>query len=185
MDNELFALFEADGVRVDGVNRLQVASLRYFASHENFSAQVRQIAGRELPQPLTVSPPGGTHDLRCVLAWRSPSETLLLSDDAGVFAEFKQRLGQAPDGCLVDQTGGFSVIRLHGSKIGELMRRLGSDKSIPAPGEARTSRLADIQVLTLCLQPQTLLLIVERVYLGHLLGWIDKTLADFSTAPLA
>ena len=41
-----------------------------------------------------------------------------------------------------------------------------------------SSRLADLQVMTLCVQPGTLILLVERVYLAHLLDWMRTTAVD-------
>jgi sarcosine oxidase gamma subunit len=79
---------------------------------------------------------------------------------------------------MVDQTGGLCAVRVSGSRAGDMLLRLGSSASSPAVGEARSSRLADLQVLALCVQPGTLILLVERVYLAHLLGWMSATAAD-------
>ena len=57
--------------------------------------------------------------------------------------------------------------------------RLGSTDAIPALGEARTSRLAELSVMSLCTRPGEILLLVERVYVRHLIGWIRETVADF------
>jgi hypothetical protein len=79
---------------------------------------------------------------------------------------------------MVNQTGGFCAIRVRGRKAGDLLRRLGAGASIPGLGEARSSRLADLPVLALCVFSDTLILLVERVYIAHLHGWISKTAAD-------
>jgi len=173
------ALLQAEGIRVEVLPGLYAASLRFFEPHGDFGASVRQIAGRELPKPLQASSSPGA-GLRSVLAWRSPTETLLLSDDAGTFAEYRERLAGAAGGCLVDQTGGFSVLRVRGSKTRDLMQRLGSEDSIPGEGAALAGRLAELHVLTLCVETGTLLLVVERSFLGHLLHWIEITIADWT-----
>jgi len=180
------ASLQAEGIRVEVLPGVYVASLRYFEPHGDFSALVRQIAGRELPQPLQASSSGGMTGmsgmpgLRCVLAWRSPTETLLLSDDAGTFAKYREGLAGAADGCLVDQTGGFRVLRVRGPKTHDLLQRLGSEDSIPGEGAALAGRLAELHVLTLCVETGTLLLVVERSFLGHLLHWIEITIADWT-----
>jgi sarcosine oxidase gamma subunit len=174
----LFAPLQTDGLTVEQIPALQAASLRYFEPHGSFTTRVRQIAGLDIPKPLAAASLAGG-GLGCVLAWRSPTDTLLLSDDAGIFEGFRSGLAGFTDGCMVDQTGGLIGIRVQGAKSHELMQRLGSDDSIARPGEALTGRFAELQVLTLCFEPGTLLLVVDRVYLRHLLGWIEATVADF------
>jgi sarcosine oxidase gamma subunit len=178
---ELFAAIEVKGLTVDGIRGMRVASLRYFDPAGNFADAAMGLIGRPLPQPLradsaTLVYQGG--DAKFILAWRSPTETLLLSADRDAFAHLKDSLASVPDGCMVDQTGGLCALRVSGSKAGDVLLRLGSSASIPVVGEARSSRLADLQVLTLCVQPDTLILLVERVYLAHLLGWMSTTAAD-------
>jgi hypothetical protein len=56
--------------------------------------------------------------------------------------------------------------------------RLGAATVIPNLGEARSGRLAELQVLTACVSPKEYLLLVERVYLNHLLEWMTATAAD-------
>jgi sarcosine oxidase gamma subunit len=190
---ELFAAIEVKGLTVDGIRGMHVASLRYFNPAGNFAGAVRERIGRALPQPLRAdaatlgSTALGSTTListiqggnsKFILAWRSPTETLLLSEDRDAFAHLKESLASVPDGCMVDQTGGLCPVRVSGSRAGDMLLRLGSGASIPAAGEARSSRLADLQVMTLCVQPGTLILLVERVYLAHLLGWMSTTAAD-------
>jgi hypothetical protein len=80
---------------------------------------------------------------------------------------------------MVVQTGGIRVLRVAGSRARDLLLRLGSAQAIPALGEARTGRLAELQVLTACVQAGEYLLLVERVYANHLLEWVRATVADF------
>ena len=200
MDNsqELFAPIEVKGLSVEGIRGMHVASLRYFDPAGNFAGAVRERIGKALPRPLradsatlgstvlgsTTHVPA-THvptiqggDSKFILAWRSPTETLLLSADRGAFTHLQESLASVPDGCMVDQTGGLCAVRVSGSRAGDMLLRLGSGASIPAVGEARSSRLADLQALTLCVQPGTLILLVERVYLAHLLDWMRTTAVD-------
>ena len=87
-------------------------------------------------------------------------------------------LAAAADGCMVNQTGGILVLRARGDKTGDLLLRLGSATAIAGVGEARSGRLAELQVLTVCVQPAEYLLLVERVYANHLVDWIAATVAD-------
>lgn len=157
----------------------RAASLRYLDPTGEFADRVRTHLGAPLPAPLRALaiPRGGAGEL--ILAWRSPTETLLLCAGAA-FAQFETQLAGAADGCMVDQSGGLWAVRVRGRRIGELLLRLGSTASTPNPGESRTSRLAELSVLALCVRAGEVLLLVERTYAEHLLGWIRETVADFS-----
>ena len=132
-----------------------------------------------MPQPLRAaafdSPRLATHG---ILAWRSPTETLLLGDGPAAFIELAQRLASMTDGCMVDQSGGFCAIRVQGRKGGELLQRLGAETAIPGLGEARVGRLAEVTVLTAAVRSGELLLLIERVYAEHLQEWLRATVKD-------
>ena len=74
---------------------------------------------------------------------------------------------------------GVRAWQLAGARARDVLERIGSAGSIPAPGEARTGRLAELPVLSLSVREGEFLLLVERVYSEHLLGWISETAADF------
>jgi len=171
---------EIEGLSVVEEPEFLLASLRYFDLAERFVAAVRGVVGWPLPEPLRAHQ--GEHAASgapFILAWRSPTETLLLTRDAAAFAELGRRLAAEVDGCMVDQTGGISVLRVRGLKAGELLLRLGAASAIPGVGEARSGRLAELSVLTACVAAGEFLLLVERVYANHLLGWIGATAEDF------
>jgi heterotetrameric sarcosine oxidase gamma subunit len=173
-------IVEIDGLSVSADRDVQVASLRYFDSAGSFAAAVREIVGRALPEPLrAIEVEHATNEAHFIFAWRSPTETLLLCEDRAAFAELEQRLAAAVDGCMVDQTGGVSVLRVQGVRAGDLLSRLGAATAVPDLGEARSARLAELHVLTVCVQAGQFLLLVERVYADHLIGWIRATAADF------
>jgi len=170
---------EIDGLSVSADRDIQTASLRYFHHAGGFAAVVREAVGRELPEPLRAFQVGNaSQGSYVILAWRSPTETLLLSNDRAAFDELERQLAAAPDGCMVNQTGGIRVFRVRGEKAGDLFLRLGAATAIPNLGEARSGRLAELQVLTACLLSGEYLLLVERVYANHLLEWIGATAAD-------
>jgi sarcosine oxidase gamma subunit len=174
----------ADGLTVRWDHGLIVASLRYFDAGP-FAAEVGEVLGGPLPAPLRahrrlLAPESaGTAGSELVLAWRSPTETLLLTADAGCLTAVGGFAAARSDGCLVDQTGGILALVVGGARAPDLLLRLGSTDAIPALGEARTTRLAELSVTSLCTRPNQVMLLVERVYARHLFGWIRETVADF------
>ena len=159
--------------------RLAVASLRYVVPTGEFAVAVRDHCGCALPGSQRVLASVGGD----LLAWRSPTETLLLGMGQADFAGLAARTAGMPDGCLVDQTGGVTAIVLGPGAgtpgVAELMSRLGG--RAPAVGESRVCRLADLTVAALCMNPGETWLLVERVYAPHLRGWITATLQDDET----
>jgi sarcosine oxidase gamma subunit len=101
-----------------------------------------------------------------------------LTTDPGPVAVVSAFAADRSDGCLVDQTGGILTLLVAGDRAPDLLSRLGSVDSIPALGEARTSRLAELSVMSLCTRPGEIMLLVERVYARHLFGWIRETVAE-------
>ena len=64
------------------------------------------------------------------------------------------------------------MLRAHGEGIPGLFARIGGQGTLPALGEARSSRLAEVPVLAIRVHPGEVLLIVDRVYAEHLKAWI-------------
>jgi sarcosine oxidase gamma subunit len=175
---------EASGVETSGLSvqlqrELKVASLRYFDAAGPFAAAVCEGLGGPLPEPLrAVRHPRGDARRELILAWRSPTETLLMTADDAAFAAIEDAAQTSAAGCMVDQTGGLWPWRMTGARSRDVLLRLGSTASIPALGEARMSRVAELPVMALCASEGELLLVVERVYSDHLLGWITETARD-------
>jgi heterotetrameric sarcosine oxidase gamma subunit len=162
-------------VRVDVA--LQVATLRYFAPDGEFVEAVHEVTGLALPQTqhaLTAS------DGQLILAWRSPTETLCLAGNPARLAQIAARLGGLADGYFVNLSGGLTIVRVSGARLRELLCRLGGTGSIPGPGEARRSRMADVPVMAVSLTAGETLLVVDRAYGEHLIGWIRETVLDFA-----
>jgi sarcosine oxidase gamma subunit len=176
--------FSADDLSVRWDHGLSVASLRYFDPAGPFAAEVGEVLGGPLPAPLRAerrvlaTEGAGTAGSDLVVAWRSPTETLLVTADAGCLSKVGRFAANCSDGCLVDQTGGILTLVVAGARAPDLLLRLGSIDAIPALGEARTSRMAELSVMSLCTRPGEILLLVERVYARHLFGWIRETVAD-------
>ena len=184
MDEQATAPIEAGGLAVGMELDYQIASLRYFNSAGAFAAGVREIIGQTLAQPLRAHT-GEAASKRApfVLFWRSPTENLFLTRDAVLFAELQKRLAAEVDGCMVEQTGGIRVLRVTGPKARDLLLRLGAATAIPAEvGGARTGRMAELPVLTASIEAGEYLLLVERVYVSHLLEWMGATAADLAVS---
>ena len=186
--------FSAHELSVRWDHGFGIASLRYFDPASSFVAEVAEVLGGPLPEPLrahrrllvTAGDSAGTRaegaakgESELVLAWRSPTETLLVTADAGCLTAVDKFAANRSDGCVVDQTGGILTLVVAGPRAPDLLLLLGSTDAIPALGEARTSRLAELSVMSLCTRPGEILLLVERVYARHLFGWIRETVADF------
>lgn len=175
---------DAAGLSVRLDDTLQIASLRYFDLAGTFVAALGSALGGPMPEPLravrrTMGTAGTGTAAELVLAWRSPTETLFLCHDALRFTSIATHAADRADGCLVDQTSGIGAYTVTGARAPDLLVRLGSTAALPALGEARTSRIAELTVMSLCVRPGETLLLVERVYSKHLMGWIAATVGDF------
>ena len=161
-------------VRLD--ETLCVLTLRYFFAGGPFVAAARAVLGVGLPATQAAL---GTAGL--LLAWRSPTETLVVGEEAGTLA---RRLAEAVDGCCIDLTGGLKVLRVAGARSADLLCRLGGTGVVPRAGESRRGRLCEVPVQLIGVpgapgaEARETLLVVERVYAPHVVGWIRETLAD-------
>jgi len=155
---------------------IAAAALRYFDREGEFARAVQEATGARLPEPLAVHE---VVDTQLILAWRSPTETLCLARSRARLTELTARFAGADAGCVVDLTGGVRIVRLTGVRIADLLCRLGGAGSVPAVGEARRSRLADVPVLALAVRGGETFLVVDRTLLPHLLAWVRETLLDF------
>jgi sarcosine oxidase gamma subunit len=157
-----------------------VGSLRYWERAGTFATTVRGLMGGALPDTGEARLTDAGH----MLIWRSPTETLLLcsvspepSGDNGALSTIAAACADANDGRLVDQTGGISAFVIAGAHAPQLLSRLGSTP-VPAVGQSRIGRLADLTVCTFSVRADETWLLVERVYAAHLRGWVDASLAE-------
>jgi hypothetical protein len=161
-------------VRLD--DTVAVASLRYFAPTGEFGARLMAAAGVALPDTCAAVASG-----QLILAWRTPTESVCVAQAPAALLELESRLGAPADGYLVNLTGGMRMVRLGGARVGALLSRLGGSTRPPQRGESRPGRLADVPVLAVGVPGSAgeVLLLVDRAYAPHLLGWIRETVADF------
>ncbi len=160
---------------------MQVASLRYFDAHGAFARLLRDITGVTLPG--TSRALSSTTDRRSdaiILAWRSPTETLMISSAATTIDTLQGAAATITDGCIVDQRGGALVFSAGGEWLTDLFARLGGHGACPALGESLRTRLADVAVSALKIRPEETLLIVERSYAPHLMTAIRASAVDLA-----
>jgi len=160
------------GVVIELTTDTPAAALRHFPGAHGFAAALASLG-------LTLPETGRARQTQAhLLAWRSPTETLCLASSAAALEELRAPLASAADGCLVELTGALHVFSVSGPRSHELLLRLGSGASIPLPGEARRSRMADVPVLAIRVSAGEVHLVLERTYSEHLRGWLEASLQD-------
>jgi sarcosine oxidase gamma subunit len=170
---------EVPGLTIKPRHDWQIGSLRYFDAAGPMDTNLQSTVGGSLPGPLAAVRYANAQR-EIILAWRNPTETLIMTADGAAFAAVASRAAEDRSaGYLVEQTGGVWAWQLAGTRAREVLERIGSTGSIPAIGEARTGRLAELPVLSLSVREGEFVLLVERVYSEHLLGWIRETVLDF------
>jgi sarcosine oxidase gamma subunit len=180
-ENQDLAPIRVAGLRVVLEPLLQVASLRYFDRQGGVAGLVHDMTGMTLPDSLCALRSAEDRTWgTIVLAWRSATETLMISAAPTLIETLQGAAATLQDGCIVDQRGGALVFRASGEAVADLIARLGGHGSCPAIGESRRTRLADVAVLAVKVQPEETLLIVERSYGPHLMTAIRGSAADLA-----
>lgn len=172
---ELVPVSACPGLTVQLAQGLHMASLRHFAAAP-LAALLLETTGAGLPRPQQACQGA---DAQVTLAWRSPSETLVLSGAVEVLQQLAEKLKASDEACLVDLSAAFKIVRLCGPRGSDLLCRLGGTGLIPNVGEAHRGRLCDVAVLAVSVCEGETWLVLDRAYLPHVLGWIGATLADF------
>jgi sarcosine oxidase gamma subunit len=174
---------DAAGLSIQPVASVWMAAIRFFDPAGEFVNGLAGRVGGPMPGPLqalryAADPAGAAPQSQILLASRSPNETLLLCDQAWVLAALEDFAAGRSDGCVVNQTGAYRVWEIAGDRAPDFLARLGS-ASLPALGEARMSRVAELTVMTLSVEAGSTLVLVDRLYSEHLAGWMAETLRDF------
>jgi sarcosine oxidase gamma subunit len=175
---QTFESIEAAGVTARMERWGAVASLRYFNASA-MASRVHKVLGTALPATLAAVRVPRAGEVDVILAWRSPTETLLMSSDSAPIVALQAELSDAMDGCVVDQTGGIAVLRLSGERAADVLVRIGSSTTVPGRGAVLTGRLAELSVVAMRVEDPEIILLVDRVYADHLFGWIRATVEDF------
>jgi sarcosine oxidase gamma subunit len=179
-ENHDLAPIQSAGLRVELQPRLQVASLRYFDASGTFAQVLHGITGMTLPGALRALCPEERTSESIILAWRSPTETLMISAAETLIETLQSATATLTDGCIVDQRGGALVFRASGEAVADLFARLGGPGAAPSIGKSLRTRLADVAVLAVKVRPEGTLLIIERSYAPHLMAAIRISAADLS-----
>jgi sarcosine oxidase gamma subunit len=159
--------------------RLQVASLRYFDRQGAFADLIHDMTGVTLPDCSRALRSAEHRTWEAiVLAWRSPTETLMIGAAPTLIDTLQGAAATLTDGCIVDQRGGALVFRCSGDAVEDLFARLGGHGACPAIGESLRTRLIDVAVSAVKVEPEETWLIVERSYGPHLLAAIGASAAD-------
>jgi heterotetrameric sarcosine oxidase gamma subunit len=168
----------AAGVSIDVDTRLQLGALRY-CDPADVQAALQRVTGSPVPATRRAIVTAAADGESVLLLWRGPSETLVASATTAPLVALAAELATATQACLVDQSGGFWALRIRGPRSVDLLVRLGATTCVPQLGESLLGRLADLSVHSVRVQEEEVLLLVERLYADHLLGWIRETIADF------
>jgi heterotetrameric sarcosine oxidase gamma subunit len=178
-DNPYFASIEKPRLRVEMQPQRHAASLRYFARESAFARMVSAATGLDLPNELRAAHDADdANEAVTLLAWRSPTETTLVTADAGLLDSLQTKAATLDDGCVIDQTGGLLVLRAHGPAVVDLLARKAGHGAMPAIGESRRARFAEIAVLFVKVRADEVLLIVDRIYAPHLMASIRASATD-------
>lgn len=173
------APIEVAGLRVVFEPRLHVASLRYFDRQGAFARLLHDVTGMTLPDSSrALRRAEDPTSAAIILAWRSPTETSMISAAQTLIETLQGAAATLTDGCIVDQRGGALVFSASGEALPDLFARLGGQGACPSTGASLRSRLADVAVLAVKVQPEETLLIVERCYGPHLMAAIRVSAAD-------
>jgi len=176
-DDKHLASIEGPTLQVQLQPQWHAASLRYFERDSAFTAMVSAVTGLSVPNDLGAVCAGGA-DRLVLLAWRSPTDTLLLTGDAGLLDSLQTAAAALTDGCLVDQRGGLLVMRARGESVAALVARNAGHGAMPAIGESRRTRFADVAMLIVKVQPEETLFVIDRIYAPHVMASIRVSAAD-------
>ena len=177
-DNPHFASIENPRLRVELQPQWRTASLRYFTREGAFARMVSAVTGLDVPSELRAAHADDANHTGPLLAWRGATETILLTRDAGLVDALQASAATLGDGCVIDQTGGLLVLRAHGPAVMDLVARKAGHGAMPASGQSRRVRFAEVAVLIVKVRADEVLLIVDRIYAPHLMASIRVSAAD-------
>jgi heterotetrameric sarcosine oxidase gamma subunit len=177
-DNRHFAAIENPRLRVELQPQWHTASLRYFTREGAFARMVSAATGLNVPGELRAEHAADDGHAVTLLAWRSPTETILATRDSELFDSLQTSAAALDDGCIIDQCGGLLALRAHGPAVQDLLASKAGHGAMPAIGESRRARFAEIAVLMVKVQADELLLIVDRIYAPHVMASIRASATD-------
>lgn len=154
------------------VEPMHVLSLRHLPGGGS-SALLTVMAAHALPE---LPEPGRSYGIEPRLIWRSPNETLLLTQDpmqaSALLAALRPASGALA--CALDLSSGTLVVKLQGCGVEALLSRLVDAHALPREaGEASRMRLADIAAVVWREAPDRVGLLVDRANVHYLAQWLS------------
>jgi hypothetical protein len=177
-DHPHFASIENPRLQVELQPQWHIASLRYFTRKGAFARVVSAVTGLNVPNESCAAHADDANQAVTLLAWRSATETTLVTRAAGLVDALQTSAARLDDGCVIDQTGGLLVLRAHGPAVMDLVARKAGHGAMPASGQSRRVRFAEVAVLIVKVRADEVLLIVDRIYAPHLMASIRASAAD-------
>jgi hypothetical protein len=113
------------------------------------------------------------------LLWTGPTECLLLSSQGGLVDGVLQALapGRETLAFAVDRSAGCQVFDLLGSGVADLLPRLVDASAIPQrTGQGHRARWMDIGALLVRVEPDRVLLVIDRMHGVYAAQWIRHAL---------
>lgn len=151
---------------------LHVLSLRHLPGGGT-SALGNVLAGHGVP---VLPRPGHCCGVAPRLIWRSPTETLLLTQDSAQASALLAALRPAPGAlaCALDLSDGTLAVALQGGDLEALLSRLVDAQALPrGTDQASRVRLADIAAVVWRGAPDQLGLLVDRANARYLALWLS------------
>jgi len=150
---------------------MHVLSLRHLPG-DGTCALSAVMAGHLLPG---LPGPGHACGIEPRLIWRSPSEILLLTQDAALASALLAKLRPAPGAlaCGLDLSDGTLVVNLRGDDVEALLSRLVDAHALPREtDQASRVRLSDIAAVVWRDAPDHIGLLVDRANGHYLARWL-------------
>lgn len=182
-ENPYLARIDGADFRIELEPRLHAASLRYFERDGAFPRLVQRVTGLAVPDELRTAHSAPATAGVTILAWRSPSETTLITSDDDLPDSLQAAAAAIHDGCIVDLRSGTLVFRARGQQVATVVARTAGHGAMPAIGDSRRARLAEVPVLLVKVQDDETLILVERIYAPHVMSVLRVSAADLG-APL-
>jgi sarcosine oxidase gamma subunit len=149
---------------------VRIASVQHLADSQDAQTRFEEIG---LSWPLENCTFAGSDP--CV-AWRSPTEKLLLSCRGEALAVALAELSPGKHDTLVatDLSEALSVHQLSGPQIDEWMAHLVDALSIPShPGMCKRGRMADVAVFLIRLDAEKLWLVSDSTIKPYIKNWLE------------
>lgn len=153
--------------------------LRANASRDALSEALRKVAGIALPDTLA-STEAGAYCAR----WMAPDEWLLSCPNIESF-DIEKSLRAAVDGhlAIVNNTGGYSVMRLSGPDARNVLKKSTVYDVSPEnfqPGKVVNTTLAKAQVALRALPDEAFELIVRRSFADYVWLWLQRAGTEYN-----